>query len=109
MLVLPALVAVALLIVQIGSVARDRLLLAHVSREAARSAAVNPEPDATIRAARSASGLRAERLAVELGPERRRGDRLAVRVRYLSPTEVPIVGLLLPDVTLTSDVTVRVE
>ena len=42
MLVLPVIVMLALLIAQVGLVARDSVLLHHVAREAAREAAVNP-------------------------------------------------------------------
>lgn len=108
-LVLPVLVMFVLIVVQIGLVARDRLLLAHVAREAARAAAVDPDPAVATSAASQASGLDPGRVTVDLGPNRSPGDRLTVTVGYRSATDVPLIGLGLPDVDLESTVTVRVE
>ena len=108
-LVLPVMISLVLIVVQIGIVTRDRLLLAHTAREAARAAAVDPSPATATAAAEMATGLKAERLTVELGSSRATGDRLTVRVRYASPTDVPLIGLALPDVMLETEVTVRVE
>jgi Flp pilus assembly protein TadG len=108
-LLLPVLVALILAVVQVGALVRDRLLLAHVAREAARAAAVDPEPGAAGAAAAAASGLDRQRLTVELGPARAPGDRLVVTVTYLAPTEVPVVGPLLPDIMLSTEVAIRVE
>lgn len=106
---LPVMIALVLIVVQIGIVTRDRLLLAHTAREAARAAAVDPSPATATAAAEAASGLTAERLTVELGSGRATGDRLTLRVRYASPTDVPLIGLALPDLMLETEVTVRVE
>ena len=38
-----------------------------------------------------------------------RGDRVTVVVRYRSPTDVPLVGVLLGDVTVTGAATMQVE
>lgn len=108
-LVLPVLVTLVLATVQLGLLARDRVLLAHATREAARAVAVDPRPAVALAAARSATGLEPTRLTVELGPARMPGDRLTVVVRYRAPTRVPVVGVVLPDVDLESTVTVRVE
>ena len=108
-LVLPVMIALVLIVVQIGIVTRDRVLLAHTAREAARAAAVDPSPATASAAAEAATGLTADRLTVELGTGRATGDRLTVRVRYTSPTDVPLIGLALPDVMLETEVTVRVE
>jgi Flp pilus assembly protein TadG len=108
-LVLPVIVMLILAVVQVGVVVRDRLLLAHVAREAARAAAVDPELAAASTAAREASGLDPDRLGVDLGVSRSSGDRLTVSVSYLASTDVPVVGLLVPDVRLDTEVTIRVE
>ena len=108
-LLLPVVVALVLVGVQIGLVARDRVLVAHVAREAARAAAVDPDPAAATAAAHRASSLDPDRVTVVLGPNRQPGDRLLVTVRYRSPTTVPVVGHLVGDVTLAAQVTVRVE
>jgi Flp pilus assembly protein TadG len=108
-LVLPTIVMLILCVVQVGAVVRDRLLLAHVAREAARAAAVEPQLAPALAAAREASGLDPDRLTVHLGGGQASGDRLIVTVAYLAPTDVPIVGSLLPDLSLRTEVTIRVE
>ena len=109
-LVISVLVALALTVVQVGVVVRDRVLLAHASREAARAAAVDPTLAAATASARSATGLVDDRLTVALsGPAGSPGDRLTVVVRYRAPTTVPLVGALIPDVDLETSATTRVE
>ena len=109
-LVISVLVALALTVVQVGVVVRDRVLLAHASREAARAAAVDPTLAAATASARSATGLADDRLTVALsGPAGSPGDRLTVVVRYRAPTTVPLVGALIPDVDLETSATTRVE
>ncbi|MGI9611553.1 MAG: TadE/TadG family type IV pilus assembly protein [Acidimicrobiales bacterium] len=108
-LVLPVIVVLVLAGIQVGLVARDRLLLAHVAREAARVAAVDPEPSAVTAAAANATSLDQDRLTVLLGPNRQPGDRLVVVVSYRASTSVPLVGLLVGDRTLETEVTTRVE
>ena len=112
-LVIPVVAMLALAIVQVGVVAKDRLLVAHVGREAARAAAVEPTEEVATAAARNATGLDADRLAVTLSPNSDHrpapGDRVTVSVRYLAPTKIPVVGWLVPDVVLQTTVTVRVE
>jgi Flp pilus assembly protein TadG len=108
-LVLPVILTLLLAAIQVGVVARDRLLLAHAAREAARTAAVEPDPAAVAGAARAATTLDGDRLVVALGRNTQPGDRLVVQVSYRSPTSVPVVGLLVGDVALHTEVTVRVE
>ena len=109
-LVLPLVVLVLLLVLQVGLVVRDRLLVAHAAREAARAAAVSDDDraGAARRAADRAGPLDGDRLQVTVGVGRV-GDTVTARVRYESSTDVPLVGLLLPDVTLEADATMRAE
>lgn len=107
-LVLPLVALLALVVVQVGLVVRDQLLVTHAAREAARIAAVDPEPGAPAAAARAA--------AADLDPGRldvtasgRASGRVRVEVSYRAPTVVPLVGALLDDVTLRAAVTMRVE
>lgn len=108
-LVMPVLLTLTLVVVQVGLVARDRLLLIHAAREAARAAAVDPSDETATTAAGAATALDPRRLSVRLGPQRAEGDRLRVTVGYRSPTAVPLVGLFAPDIDLMTEVTVRVE
>src|SRR4051794_19950096 len=63
-LVLPAVLVLALALVQIGLVVRDQVRVTHAAREAARAAAVTPDPDGARRAAEQSGGLVADRLDV---------------------------------------------
>lgn len=108
-LLLPVVVLLILAVLQVGLIGRDVLLVAHASREAARSAAVDPDPDAARRAAIASSGLDADRLDVRVSGRGGPGSRVRVEVAYRSPTSVPLVGTWLGDRTLRSAVTMRVE
>jgi hypothetical protein len=99
-LCLPVVAVALLLVVQVGLVAHDQVLVVHAAREAARAAAVGaPLP--------VLDGLDPARsdVVVERGGE----GRVRVRVRYRSPTAVPIVGPLVPDAFLTAETTMRDE
>jgi Flp pilus assembly protein TadG len=109
-LVLPLVAALLLVLLQVGLVVRDRVLVTHAAREAARAAAV-ADHDRSIAAERGAvrsSDLTAEHLHVTTSPVDG-GDAVEVHVAYRSTTEVPLVGLLVPDLDLEADATMRVE
>lgn len=108
-LTLPVIVVLLLTILQAGLLARDNLLVAHASREAARAAAVDPDPGAARAAAEESSGLSADRLEVSVSGRGAPGSRVRVEVRYRAPTAVPLVGALLGDRTLRATTTMRVE
>jgi Flp pilus assembly protein TadG len=108
-LALPLVVTVLLLVVQVGVVVRDQLLVTHAAREAARTASVvAPGDDADVAAsARAAGPLDPTRLdaAVVDG-----GDGLVrVRVSYRSRTDLPLIGGLVPDLTLDASAAMRRE
>ena len=106
---LPLVVLLLLAAVQTGLIVRDQILVVHASREAARAAVVSPDASAARQAAVGSSGLSQHRLTVERGPRGAPGSTLRVAVRYVSPTEVPLIGRLLPDVVLRAVTTMRVE
>ena len=108
-LLLPVVVLLLLAVLQVGLLGRDLLLVAHASREAARAAAVEAEPGAARRAAIASSGLRADRVDVQISGRDGPGSRVRVTVSYRAPTSVPIVGRLLGDRVLRAAVTMRVE
>jgi Flp pilus assembly protein TadG len=111
-LVLPLVVLLLLTVVQVTLVARDQVLVVHAARAGARAAAVaapgSDQRDEVRHAALEASGLKSDRTIADMT---RVGttDTVIVRVRYAAPTDVPLVGALLPDVTLDADVTMRSE
>lgn len=108
-LVLPVVVLLALIVLQAGLVAKDLLLVQHGAREGARAAAVEPSGEVAREAVIQSGPLQSSRLRVGLSGGSGRGDRATVRVSYLSPTNVPLVGRLVDDIQLESSVTMRVE
>jgi Flp pilus assembly protein TadG len=107
-LVLPLLALLLLGMVQVGLVVRDQVLLTHAAREAVREAAVDPSPDASRRAALAGAPLEAARLKLQLTTEPEAG-RVNARLDYRSPTMVPVIGPLLPEVELTARASMRLE
>jgi hypothetical protein len=97
---------VLLAVVQVVLVARDQIAVLHAAREGARAAAVAADSGAGPAAAQAALGLDVARASID---EVRLGDRVRVTVRYDAPTDVPLVGALLGDVTVTATATMRVE
>ncbi len=104
---LPVVALAVLLVLQLAVVGRDVVLVSHAAREAARAAAVEPRPGTALAAARGASGaLDPHRITVAVS---RRGATVTVEVRYRAVTGLPLVGVLVPDPTLTQTVTMRAE
>jgi Flp pilus assembly protein TadG len=108
-LLLPLVVVLLLAVLQVGLLARDVVLVTHASREAARAAATDPDPEAARTAATASSGLAADRLEVRVRGRGDAGSRVRVEVAYRAPTTVPLVGALLGDRTIRSSATMRVE
>ncbi len=104
-LVLPLVVVLVLLVVQLGFIARDFVRVAHASRAAARAASVDPSGDRSRDVVRHLLG----ETSVEIDPAGDIGEPLTATVRFVSRTEVPIVGALLPDVTITDSTTMAAE
>lgn len=85
-------------VVQLAVIVRDQLAVGLAAREAARAAAVAAEPGAT---------------AVDLpGIELRishSADTVTVTASYVDPTDVPLIGLLLPDVRVEATASMHLE
>lgn len=107
-LVLPVVIVLALAVVQVAVVAHRQLLVVHAAREAARAAAVadDDRAGAARRAAVGAGGLDPARLRVETDVA---GGRVRCVVVLTEPTDVVLVGALLPPVSLEAAATMRVE
>lgn len=108
-LVLPLAMLLLLAVVQVGVIVRSQVMLTHAGREAVRSAAVSPDTAAVRRAAEEAGGLERSRLAVAMGERGAAGSMVRVRVDYSCPTDLPLIGFLLPDVELHAEATMLVE
>jgi Flp pilus assembly protein TadG len=109
-LVLPLLVLLLLAVVQVTLVARDQVLVVHAAREGAREAAVDLRPGAVRRAALLAgSGLKAGRLGTETSQTGGAPVIVIVRVVYRAPTDVALIGPLLPDIEVRAKAAMRQE
>ena len=109
-LVLPLVLAVLLALVQIGVLARDRLVLEHAARAGAREAAVTLDPS-RVRAAVLAAGPTLG-VATEVSVERSGsvGDAVSVRVDTDRAIRVPLVGWLFPpSIAMSAAATMRQE
>jgi Flp pilus assembly protein TadG len=110
-LVLPLLLVMCLALVQVGLLARDRLLVEAVARAGAREAALQSD-EAAIRAAALAAGPGLEADAVTIGVTRAGsvGDPVTVEVGYAETIRVPFVDWLFGEtVTMHTSATNRQE
>lgn len=105
-LVLPLILGLLLFLVQLGLVIRDQVLVVHAAREGARHAAVDPSLDVARAAAVASGRLDPDRLSVDYETD---DDTVTVTVTYRSTTDVPIIGPLLGDVTISEATTMRRE
>jgi hypothetical protein len=104
-LVLPLVFGLLVLLVQIGLVGRDELLVVHAARDAAREATLTANAAAVEGAARrTLPGA-----AVSIVRRGAVGEPVEVRISYLSRTSLPLVGTLLPDITMHGSAVMRVE
>lgn len=104
-LLLPLVLLLLMAVVQAGLLVRDQVAVVHAAREAARAASVDPDPRRALFAGRRViEGADVE--VVERGPV---GDPVEVRVSYRAPTDVPLVGALVPEPVLTATAVMRVE
>lgn len=99
---LPVLAVLLLGLIQIGIVVRAKVLTVHAAREAARAAAVDDD----AHSAAATSGLVPGRYTVGVQTA---GEQVIATITYTDPTDVPLIGVLLPDVTLTSTAIMRHE
>lgn len=105
-LVLPLVVVLLLALVQVTLVARDQVLVVHAARAGARQAAVDDDAREVRRAVANAGGLKSERLEVDTT---RVGPDVVTRVHFRAPTDVALIGPLLPDVNLEGSASMRSE
>ncbi|MBW3645695.1 MAG: pilus assembly protein [Actinobacteria bacterium] len=108
-LVLPLVAALALALLQVALVVRDQVLVVHAAREGARAAAVSDDPGAAQAAALAGARLIPDRVVVEASGRGEAGSRVRVLVRYVSVTDLPLVGPLVGDVDLSGSASMRVE
>lgn len=103
-LAVPILCLLLLGVVQIAVVVRDQLLAIEAARVGARAAAV--AADTT-----SAGDGAAQRVLQGVGDASVvvSGDAVTVRVSIVNGTDIPLIGALLPDVTIDASATMVLE
>ncbi|HEY0519189.1 MAG TPA: TadE/TadG family type IV pilus assembly protein [Ilumatobacteraceae bacterium] len=102
---LPLLCLFLLAIVQLVVIVRDQLAVELAAREAARAASVAASPsDAALAAAERSVALRPLNVSTALS-----GDTVTVTVGHVTDTDIPLIGALIPDVTVTATVTMALE
>ena len=104
-LCLPLLFIFLLGMVQLAVIVRDQLAVQLAAREAARAAAVA----APIEASAQAAAARAVALDPLIVVTRLSSDSVTVTVSHLTHTDVPLIGALLPDITVTAAATMALE
>jgi Flp pilus assembly protein TadG len=102
-LVLPLVCLLLLGVVQVAVVVSDQLLVQHAAREGARAASVSASPADS--AGRAVHAIAADAsVSVSTG-----ADQVTVRVTLTSRTDVPLIGAVVPDRTLTAAATMARE
>ncbi len=104
-LVLPVVAVLLLLVLQVGLLARDRVLAVHAARVAARAVAVEPDVAAARQALRQVGD---DRFRVVLSGELTPGGTATVTVTA-RPTALPIIGRVLGGAEVSERLSVRVE
>lgn len=104
-LVLPLIFGMLVLLFQIALVARDEIVVVHAARDAVREATVSRDPGLiTAAARRTLPGA-----TVRVVRRGRVGEPVEVTITYVSRTDLPLVGALIPDLTLHSASVMSVE
>jgi Flp pilus assembly protein TadG len=104
-LCLPLLFTFLLAIVQLVVIVGDQLAVQLAAREAVRASAVAASSDSSAQtAATRAVALRPLVVTTQLSP-----DTVTVTVTHLVHTDVPLIGALLPDITVTAEATMALE
>ena len=108
-LALPLVALVIGVLVEFGMLVADQARLWHAAREAARVAAVDPDEDHQMFAARE-GGLRSLEMVTKPQPNLRvQGEPVEVTLTYSPAGRVPLIGELFERLRLTSSATMRIE
>jgi Flp pilus assembly protein TadG len=100
----PILCLLLLGVVQVAVVVRDQLLASEAARVGARAAAVSADTTSAGHGAaqRVLQGVGDASVAVV-------GDAVTVHVSIVNDTDIPLIGALLPDVTIDASATMLLE
>jgi Flp pilus assembly protein TadG len=110
-LVLPLVLLMALALLQVGLLVKDRLILEDAARAGAREAAVDTD-DGQVRSSvvQAAVGLDPDALEVVVDRQGGSGSPVTVRLTYHDGVAIPLVAWLFPDpIDLGAEITMRQE
>lgn len=106
-LAVPLLVVVMLFGVQIALVIRDQIATIAAAREAARAVVVaDGKTNVADAAVARTAALNPSRRSVKVSIN---GGLVTAIVTYRSPTDLPLVGIFIPDITVHSSATMALE
>ena len=104
-LIIPVVAIFLMLILQVGLVVRQKILVTNSSREAARILSVeNDFGKATMKAKETVNGAE-----VIISRPANQGEYLTVTIKDVVKSKIPILGVIFPDISVTSKTTMRVE
>ena len=104
-LALPVICVFALFIAQIGLVVRDQVTVIHATGSAARAASISADPVRTAEdAIHSIRYLKDAKVNVEV-----RDGYVTVTISRLSRTDLPLIGLLTPDIGIGASASYRMQ
>ena len=100
-LTLPLIALMLLLLVEVGLLIVDHIRLLHLCRDATRAASIAADPVSAARSIVAEDGI-----AVRVIEDQ---STVTVTVEMTHPTDLPLIGTLLPDVTITEQLTMAWE
>jgi Flp pilus assembly protein TadG len=104
-LIIPVVAIFLMLILQVGLVVRQKILVTNSSREAARILSVeNDFGKATMKAKETVNDAK-----VIISRPANQGEYLTVTIKDVVKSKIPILGVIFPDISVTSKTTMRVE
>ena len=104
-LIIPVVAIFLMLILQVGLVVRQKILVTNSSREAARILSVeNDFGKATMKAKETVNDAK-----VIISRPANQGEYLTVTIKDVVKSKMPILGVIFPDISVTSKTTMRVE
>jgi hypothetical protein len=104
-LLLPLIFGLLVLLFQVALVARDEILVVHAARDATREATLTRDPQRIADAARRTLPGATVRVVSRGGL----GEPVRVAITYVARTDLPLIGALLPDLTLHGASVMQVE
>ena len=94
-----------MIILQVGVVVRQKILVTNSSREAARILSVENNSSKAIEKVNETI----QNAKVDISRPSKQGEYLTVTVSDVVQSNLPIIGIVLPDITLSSKTSMRVE